>query len=62
MLFAEVRLEDWLWMTDSQQRGKSGKERDEPRMVGNTMGIGSKEERVQKEDASIKEGTNQRPS
>lgn len=25
MLFAEVRAEDWLWMTDSQKRGKSDK-------------------------------------
>lgn len=51
MVFAEVRAEDWLWMTDYQKRGKSDKE---PRTVGNTMGVGSKEEESKRKTPALK--------
>lgn len=50
-MFAEVRAEDWLWKTDSQKRGESDKER---RMVGNTMGVGSKEEESKRKMPALK--------
>lgn len=43
-------------MDDSfPENRKADKERDKPRMVGKTMGLGSKKTGVQKEDTSIKE-------
>lgn len=48
-----VRAEDWLWMTASENR-KADKERDKPRMVGNTMGLGSKKQESRRKTPALK--------
>lgn len=66
-MFAEVKAEDWLWIIVSQKREKADKDRDKPRMVGNTVGGREQGRGFQKEDINIKEKqlkdeSNQRPS
>lgn len=57
MSFAEVRAEDWLWKTASQKREKADKERDNPRMVGNTMGVSRKKEKSRRNTLALKKKT-----
>lgn len=57
MSFAEMRTENWLWMTASQKREKTDKERDKPRMVGSTMGVGRKEEKSRRNTPALKKNS-----
>lgn len=51
-MFAEVRAENWLRMADSQREGSPIK--DKPRMVGNTMMVGSKEKESKRKTPALK--------